>query len=732
MAMSLSTLALLLFIAPPLYSFAGGGTVTGRVTAVGDTSGLAGVNVLLQGTLRGTTTDVLGTYRIDNIPVGTRTLLFSMVGYRREVRSHVSVEDGRETTLDVTMTPSPVQADQIVITASKREQSLEDVPVSISIVEGAEIRTRNSTTLEDVLRYIPGVNLTGTQVNIRGSSGYSLGAGSRVLMLLDGVPFIAGDTGELTFESIPMGQVDRIEVVKAASSALYGSNALGGVINIITKPIPEGPETILRTYGGFYNSPDHDQWKWSDKTRYFNGESFSHSRRVGDLGVSIFASRQLDDGYRQNDYRRRYNFFIKTKEDISSSNSLAFSFGLAYQHTGQFLYWRNVDSALIPPLRHETDNIKSTRYFLNGLYNATLSDHVLLTAKALWSHNDWGFQQSGDIGRTESLSDGIRLELLSTILAGDTHTMTVGVDGNIDVIGGAMFGGRTIGGLALYGQDEAKLRQDLTLTLGARFDLQSVGLTSEGGQFNPKAGLVYQPLEGTSLRASYGQGFRVPSLPEAFVEAGSTGLLAVPNPDLKPERSRSYEIGLSQSIGTSALLDVAAFRSDIENLIEPGLYVAGTGLEVQWRNVTRARIQGMESSCKLSLLNDGVLCRLGYTYVYPEDVSAHDILKYRPRHVLSTNAHAQFGWLTIGADFRYISRVERIDMELVDAGVIPDGDQRVPIYVTDVRLGADFPFAGYPLSLTFNVNNVFQHNYVELIGNVMPPRTYVLVLQGRF
>jgi outer membrane receptor protein involved in Fe transport len=255
-------------------------------------------------------------------------------------------------------------------------------------------------------------------------------------------------------------------------------------------------------------------------------------------------------------------------------------------------------------------------------------------------------------------------------------------------------------------------------------------LTSEGAQFNPKVGLVYHPLAGTAVRASFGQGFRVPSLPEAFVEAGSTGLLAVPNRDLKPERSRSYEIGISQTIGTGAAIDVAAFRSDIDNLIEPGLFTEGTGLQVQWRNVTRARVQGIESSGRLSLFDGGLLLNVGYTYVDPEDLSASDILKYRPRHVLSTNARARSGWLTAGVDFRYVSRVERIDSELVDAGVIPNGDERVPIYVWDFRCGAEFSFGATAVSATLNVKNAFQHNYVELIGNVMPPRTYVLILQA--
>lgn len=726
------TLLLLLTLAAAVAgAIAGGGSIAGRVRAGSDGGPLAGVNVRLRGTVRGTTTDGRGEFRLAEIPPGVKTLVFSLVGFVRETRSDVPVEEGKETRLDVTLTPGAIETEQVVVTASKREQSLQDVPVSISVLDASQISERNSVSLEDALRYVPGVNMTGTQVNIRGSSGYSLGAGSRVLMLLDGIPFLAGDTGELNFETIPMGQIDRIEVVKGASSALYGSNALGGVVNIITKPIPETPETIVRSYAGMYNNPTYSEWDWSDKPRFFNGESFSHMRRVGDLGVSVFFSRQLDDGYRQNDGRTRYNFLLKTREELSSYASVTLDFGLAYQLMGQFLFWRNVDSALITPLRHESDNIKSTRYFLAGHYNTALSDQVLLTVRGMWYHNDWGFQQSGDPERTESLTDGARIEALATVIPCASHTLTAGAEGSLDMIGGDMFGTRQIGGLALFAQDEARLALDLTLTTGARFDFQSVGLTGERGELNPKIALQYRPTASTALRASFGEGFRVPSLPEAFVEAGSTGLLAVPNKDLKPERSRSYEAGVSQTVGESCSIDAAAFLSDIENLIEPGLFAAGPSLQLQWRNVTRARVQGFEASCRSRFFGGAVVSDLGYTYVYPRDLTRNDLLKYRPRHVLHASLRAEAGWLSASADFRFVSRIERIDDELVDAGVIPDGDQRVPIYVTDVRGSADLSWTGLPLSVSLHVNNLFQRNYVELIGNVMPPRTYLLVLESR-
>jgi outer membrane receptor for ferrienterochelin and colicins len=710
----------------------GTGSIAGRVTARGDAEVLVGVNISLQGTVRGTTTNARGEYRILDVPAGMQTLVFSMVGYQRETRVDILVQEDRETILNLSLTVSPIQTEQIVVTASKREQSLQDVPISISVVDAVEIRQRNSLTVDDALRYVPGVNMTGTQVNIRGSSGYSLGAGSRVLMMLDGVPFIPGDTGELNFESIPVGQIDRIEVVKGASSALYGSNALGGVINIITKPIPEIPETSIRTYAGLYNRPSHDQWKWSDKTRAFNGQSISFARKAGDLGVSLFVSRQLDDGYRQNDYRRRYNFFLKTQQDLSSSKSLTLSFGLLNQFGGQFLYWKNLDSALIPPRGHENDNVKSMRWFASGLYHNAVSDRMLFTVRGQWYHNDWGFENTLDIGRTESLSDGFRVEALSTLLLDDVHTLTAGLDGNVDFISGDAFESRVIGGLALYGQDELKLSEKLRLTLGVRFDFQSVGLTGERLEPNPKIGISYDVLAGTTLRASFGRGFRVPSLPEAFISAGSTGLAAVPNKDLKPERSSSYEIGVSQSLGGLGAIDVAAFRSDFDNLIEPGLIVSGQSVLVQWRNVTKARVQGFETSLRLGFFDGGLVYNLGYTYVYPQDLTRNDLLKYRPRHIVTTNAVARLGWFSAGVDFRAISRVERIDEELVDFGIIPDGGERVPITLANFRIGADIPFAGSVLSATLNMNNAFRHNYVELIGNVMPPRTYVLILEAKF
>ena len=726
-------IAVLVLVCCALPAFADGGSVAGRVIATTDgrSEPLIGAVVLVQGTVRGTTTNLKGEYRIADLPPGVHTLVFSMIGYKRLNITGVTVQAGLETTIDAELRSMPVQFDQVVVTASRRPQSLEEVPVSISVLDAQEIRERNALVIDDALRYIPGVNMTGFQVNIRGSSGYSRGAGSRVLLLLDGIPFITGDTGELNFESIPVGQVDRIEVVKGASSALYGSNALGGVINVITKEIPDQPSTVVRFFGGMYNKPTYDQWKWSDKSRFYNGQSVSHSYRSGDLGVGLFVSRQFDDGYRRNDYHRRYNVYVKVKENYEKESALTLTFGLLYQYGGQFLYWRSLDSATIPPIAQADDNIKSIRFFTTGQYTTLIGENAQLTNRVMWYHNDWGFETRSGVGRAESVADDIRFESVATIMPNEMHTITAGLDANMDMIGGDVVGGRTIGGFALFGQDELKLAASLSMTVGARFDFSSVGVTTPGGQINPKVAFAYRPFEGTSVRASAARGFRVPAVAEAFLMAGFNNIIARPNEDLKPERSWSFELGVSQRLGLFGTFDIAGFRTEYDNLIEVDVVdTAANSLLFQWRNVAQARIQGIETSLKFGFFEGALQYSLGYTFVYPEDLTQHDILKYRPRHLFYTSLTGQVGPLHASADFRFISKVDRVDDILGKTGLVPDGDERTEILVSDFRLGADFTLGGIPLTATASVNNAFQYNYVELIGNIMPPRTYGLVLEA--
>jgi outer membrane receptor protein involved in Fe transport len=270
----------------------------------------------------------------------------------------------------------------------------------------------------------------------------------------------------------------------------------------------------------------------------------------------------------------------------------------------------------------------------------------------------------------------------------------------------------------------------LVLTLGARWDYQDRDSLVASSQFNPKAGVVYRPSAGTAVRASVGRGFRTPSVAEAFIVAQVGGVDIIPNPALRPERSVSLEAGINQLIGQAAIVDVALFQSEYRELIESGFVIVDGVLKGQFNNVTRARVQGVEVSARAAFFERDLLLDAGYTYVYPRDLDLQDILKYRPRHVLYAGATGRLGLLTLGADFRYLSRVEKIDEEL--ALFINDADARVAIVTVDARCAADISLAGAPASVSLLVNNILQYNSVELAGILSPPRTYSVSLECRF
>ncbi len=752
-----TTLGFLIGLSLTASALAASGSIVGTVVGKDENDHLIGVNVLVQGSVRGASTNAEGKYRIADVAPGTYTLIFSLIGYQREIVAGVVVQDGQETVVNVSLRVRPVQTDQVVVTANKREQSLQDVPVSISVMDAAEMQSRNPQTIEDVMRYIPGVNITGGQVNIRGSSGYTKGAGSRIVMLLDGIPFIAGDTGELIFEQIPIGQIDRIEVVKGASSALYGSSALGGVINIITKTIPENPETFVRTYAGLYNKPSYDRWKWTDRRLGFAGVSLGQTVKVGDFGLALSLSRQVNDSYRANDYSRRYNVYVKARQDLPSENSLTLNFGFLSQYRGQHNWWRNIDSALLTPYVQRDDDVNSSRYFVSSLYSDALSDNLLLSVKGLWYHNDWKSTTWHDtpqprwIDIQQSISNDYRAEIGTTAILGGNHTITSGVSGqlfNVDSPG-SLFGKHSGWSAAFFSQDEWSITDRFLLTFGARLDIQEIGLIDAKPQVNPKVALSYKLDEGTTLRASFGRGFRVPSIGEVFIALDlGGGINTLPNPDLKAERSSSYELGIVHELSGLGKVDFALFRTDYSNLIEPTPFQdAGGSYKVQWQNTPKARVQGFETAWRIGFFEGDLLWNLGYTYAYAEDLTPrrfvgldslvnarpNNVLPYRPKHVLTTGVQGRFGILRANVDFRYMSKVDRVFDLFVNTKdfFIPNADAREKILVTDFRLGADFSSLGVPLSATVHVNNAFQYNYLELTANMSPPRNFVLVIEAR-
>ena len=211
------------------------GIITGTVTEKVTGDALIGVNIQIEGTLLGAASGTDGNFIIKNVPLGTYMLRASMIGFRIVHIPNVSVSSNKTVSIAIQLEKTVINFDPLIVTSSKKQQELDATANSVSVMSAPEIRSRNTLRVDQALEAISGVNFIREQVNIRGSTGFTIGAANRTLLLVDGVPVMTSDTGEFNWDLLPVLDIDQIEVVKGAGSALWGTAALGGVINIITK-----------------------------------------------------------------------------------------------------------------------------------------------------------------------------------------------------------------------------------------------------------------------------------------------------------------------------------------------------------------------------------------------------------------------------------------------------------------------------------------------------------------
>ena len=708
------------FTSPMAQSFNVSGTVTDKNNVP-----LVGANVIIKELSIGTAADSEGNFSITNIKNGKYTLEISMMGYQKFIRT-ISINNSNFH-IKIKLKESVIKIDQIVVTAGKHKQRLLELPVSAEVIGSDIISKKNFTKIDDLLRYAPGVNITLDQVSIRGSSGYSRGAGSRVLVAIDGIPVYTGDTGEIIWELVPITDVQRVEIIKGAASSLYGSTAIGGVINIITKSIASKPITFVKSYLGVYDKPSHKEWDWSNKTRTYNGITLGHTNKFGNLGVSISLSRTEDMSYRENDWQNRYSGYLKMQYKFSGKSDLSFFATGFVRDKATFDYWKSSRDALIPPESSIGQVVHSERFLFGSIYNFRYSKFLSFKLKGSLYRSFW---KDDSESSNRSSSNLFRLELQSNYQFSNNTYLVSGIEGNMGIVKSNIFGNPTSNVFAIYSQLEYKFNFPLRVSAGIRYDYSRLKNLEAENSLSPKFGLNYKLDTKTYLRASIERGFRAPSLAETFTSTITSGITVKPNPNLKSEHNYSFELGINHSLLSSLNVDAAIFQSDYYNLIEPTIDI--TDGEVVFENVTRARIQGSEIIIKYSNPGFNFQSSIGYTYLWTKNLLTDKALKYRPRHLVYLKMDYTPGIFSFGVDFRYWSKVEQIDFDLVKLGLVPDGDKRVQVFVLDLRTGINFYSMGIPANLFLNLNNALNYNYVEMIGNISPIRNISLNLQFLF
>lgn len=649
--------------------------IEGAIIAIGDSMSVAEA---------GSSTDEKGQYSIVIDAKGRKSvkILAELTTYAK-YEAIVSI-NGDNIKKNIIL-KSNFNTEDIVITATKGlEQREREVTVSVVKVSQKAINLQATSSISKVLTQIPGIDNLGGQISIRGSSGYAYGVGSRVLVLLDGLPLQSGDRGASELDLVPVDNIKSVEVIKGASSVLYGSAALGGVINIITNEVSDKPLTSIRYRQGFYDRPRNAGLDWDGSSAaVFASTHIYHQRRMGNFSMNAQVDLMKGSGYIYNTDSKSMRAYLNLRYKPKSLPGLIVGLNLGYSddRSGTTIFWDRYEPKKWAFVLNPQDTVKTGGGLYpnsgQGIYNRlnrkllsidpsikylTRKGHLFWyrgrllpeyngSYKNLVTYNDFIYQQN--IGK--------HLNWVSGITGSYTYTVAM------DIFGGT----RSQSFLGAYSQLDAKVGR-LNASLGLRYESVKTNAIDNGvipdslveivarnkriiekraSQPIVRMGLNYEVWRGANVRASVGQAFRAPSIAEYFATVGISGVRITPNLQKKdstkvvvPEKGYSAEVAFRQSYLTGTeehpklkgYVDIAAFMMNYNNMMEFGVEKVvlesnfSTTAYFATRNVAKARIRGFEFSTMNSYEvtpSFSINFSGGFTYLDPRNLNAVDSTK---------------------------------------------------------------------------------------------------------
>ncbi|MCB0632535.1 MAG: TonB-dependent receptor, partial [Lewinella sp.] len=458
----------------------------------------------------GVTTDLDGSYSLE-IPAGKYTIKVSYVGYTT-YSADLELTTGETIELDLALSPESTLLNTATVTSGKYETPLSEVTVSLEVIQPSLVESTSKPTIDEALQKVPGVTVIDGQANIRGGSGYSQGAGSRVLLLVDDVPILQADAGFPNWDDVPIENIEQIEVVKGAASALYGSSALNGIINVRTAYAKAKPETKLASFYTTYFSPKDEGKKWWDTAPYTFGLSGAHRRKIGKLDLVLGGYYLNQESFRKDTYKKYGRFNLNTR--FRATDRLSFGLAANYNqgNSGSYFYWKSEEAAYegAPTTLSSRDRVRynvdpSITYFdragnrhkvLGRYYYVDNNNDRNQSNSSQWYYGEYQFQKR--------FAD---VNLIAT-----TGVVVSGNQIDAELYGDTTF---TASNLAAFLQLEKKVGDRLNLSAGFRYErnvLNNPGFTYDQGSVAPseekeskpvfRLGLNYEVTSYTFLRAS--------------------------------------------------------------------------------------------------------------------------------------------------------------------------------------------------------------------------------------
>lgn len=566
------------------------------------------INITLKGTTIGTSTDATGHFFLKNLPVGEYTIVASAVGYKT-INKKISLSKAKTLELNFEMEEDAIMLDNVVVSANRNETTRREASNIVNVISNKLFETTNSVCLAQGLNFQPGLRVENNcqncgfqQVRINGLEGpYSQ-------ILIDSRPIFSALQGVYGIEQIPTNMIDRVEVVRGGGSALFGSNAIAGTINIITKEPLNSSLTIN-------NSTMLVGGTKADINTNVNATLVSADNKAG---VSIFGStRQRQawdangDGFTELGLLEGRNIGFRSFYKTGTQSKLTFE----YHNLGEF---RRGGNKLDKPA-HDADITEQTEHNINsgGIKWEVFSPEykhrfsIFSSAQNTDRKSYYGAQKDPNAyGKTDDIAfvGGAQYAYEMEKLLFMPAQFTIGSEYSYNkLVDKQLAYDRDIDQMvniaSVFAQNEWKTKK-LNLLLGLRFDKHN--LISKP-IFSPRINVRYNPYEWVNLRAGYAKGFRAP---QAFDEdlhitavGGEVQLIKL-DPDLKPEYSNSFSLSTDfyQNFGkVQTNLLIEAFYTDIENVFylhEEGSDSIGNTILMR-KNGSGAVVKGLNIELKV-------------------------------------------------------------------------------------------------------------------------------------
>jgi outer membrane cobalamin receptor len=804
---------LLLFIGLTLssssvYSQTGTGVLKGNIRDKDSKESVIGATIQLMNDLsKGTASDIDGNYVLV-LDTGYYKILCSYMGLESDTFS-VVIKENQISQKNIILKQTAKNLETVVVSSGKFEQKLEELTVSMEVIKPNLINNKNTTSIETVLEQVPGLTIIDNDPQIRGGSGFTFGVGSRVAIVVDGIPLLSGDAGRPEWSYIPVENIEQIEVIKGASSVLYGSSALNGVINIRSAYPRSKPKTTVNYSAGQYSIPQApaENWYKSNGNKSFPGFTnlnLFHSRIIkNNLDFVIGANFNMDQGYIgpppaakympddlkealhvqdtmpvfTNDQmikqRGRVNFNLRYRAKRIEGLNFGVNANFMLNKTNMVFAWLDDSLGLYKGYPGAVFLENQTLFNIDPFIKYTTKNGLSHSLQTRLFHSDNVISNNQSNKGTMYFGEyQVQRKFKSIDL-----NFIAGVVGNMSYSTSRLYvssgqPNNKIVNTSAYIQLDKKFWRVLNLSGGIRYENFKINNLKSDDAFIYRIGGNLQLTKGTFVRSSYGLGYRYPTITERYIttKAGMFGVF--PNSDLKPEKSKSFEVGVKQGfkIGNcKGYFDVAAFHQKYENNIEylfgmwdPQISIIG----FKFLNTGNSQVRGLDLSLAATTAETnkrfGVSTLIGYTYIEPisltpDSIYAYDkgldggtpqplsyknssmdttgnVLKYRFKHMFKLDIEFKVYKFNFGFSNKYYSKMKNIDKAFKSIEELTYNGQDFFDVIHATKFWASHYFISvWDARLIYNidkkqrvsivVNNVFNEIYSLRPLKVESPRT---------